>query len=1018
MMYDIKRNNVIVASVQAEGKETIRMMGEETVSMSFKLPELKVLEKDDEIVVFGKKYYLSTEPSVEKISTLEWAYSLSFVSEKYKLGDAQFFFYDSNNVLNVTEFDPITTASSLVDLLVQNINRVHSGWSKGIVDNTDSKQVSFSGDNCLTALNKISEAFDLEFWVEDDKSIHFTEKNNPSGYSFEYGEGNGLKGITRQVSPDSNILTRLYATGAEKNLPVNYRDGQKKLRMAVPNLEKNVNFFGLIERVENFEDIFPKRIGTVTAVDPINPLIFTDNTIDFDLNATDNNGSTTVLINNVSAKVIFQTGQLAGYTLEIQEYGYNTATKTFTLLKNQDEKTLEVPSDLIRPEIGDTYILEDIQMPSNYVADAEAELQTKAQEYIDENSRQKLQYTVISDPIYFKNQDIDISVGFTNHMVDSDFGLDDDIRVTATIKDLQNEYDVQFEMSESSAIPSIIKNYIEKEKQLSSIIKNNKFNKELARQSYYFAREMFNKTFDGEGYFETGNYKPLSIETKAISLGSPMQAFALPNISWYVENNGNDVSHTAGELVHFSINPNGTRTWTLVDELIQGISSNFNRIYIKAEKQGNTAIAVITEDEILVESDPDYYYFEAGVLSSVLDDYRQIKMTHGFGFINPAELSIGKISSPFGGSYIDILQDKIKIHADLELTDDSIAFEQINGQIYIGGENLLEQSGSLLDDYNFIADTTRYYGKELPYTYSVDALNTIAEDAVFVIVGKNASTNLYEVISQKVIPLSGVAERVHISFKIFLNSYKKIFSQLVRISDNSVVNTIKPKLEVGNRPTDYNQSQYDVNLKIAEVEKKTNFLTTSIYGNIVATGTVLLGNYETGTNAGITGEGTVDDVFLWAGSNYAGKEAAPIRFYRNGTGVLKNVTVEGEIIAESGWFGTGDVGFEIFDLGIKTKEGYIVCGDYTSAQKSFVQIVGTAVGSPLILIQNDVTSSAGKTGIYISVSGSSSSNVALQISNGEIRVKEDSTGTSYTAFTGTKIISGVSLKFVKGLLVQ
>lgn len=404
-------------------------------------------------------------------------------------------------------------------------------------------------------------------------------------------------------------------------------------------------------------------------------------------------------------------------------------------------------------------------------------------------------------------------------------------------------------------------------------------------------------------------------------------------------------------------------------------------------------------------------------------------MTHGFGMINPAELSIGRISSPFGGSYIDILQDKIKIHADLELLDDSIAFEQINNQIFIGGENLLVGTIEERDYYDMIENKDRYINQELPFTVSVDCLSTQQFDAILVVLGKNNNTNTYEVIAQKEFQTKGILERVWVSFKTFLNKFKNIQIKIVKNPSGEDVQMQKPKLEVGNRPTDYSQAQYDADLKIADVEKKTNFLTTSIYGNVIATGTVLLGNYETGTNAGITGEGSVNDVFLWGGSTYANRNQAKVRFYRNGKFYAGDAHVEGyvkatdgeftgTIKAKSGWFGEGDKGFKVYTDGIITRSGWMWIGDQTG----FGQENGMATlltdgngGSASINVQNDRTTSYGKTGLYISVD-KGTSNTALQIRKGGIRVYSDSDGWR-DGFTGIKTIGSTSLLFVKGILV-
>ena len=131
------------------------------------------------------------------------------------------------------------------------------------------------------------------------------------------------------------------------------------------------------------------------------------------------------LLYTSTAKIIFQTGQLAGYTIELLEAGgFISSTKTFYLNRVKDEANLVVPSELLRPAVGDKYIIVDIMMPETYVLAAETLLKTKAQEYLDKNSRERFQYAVVSDPFYFEAQNVNIALGSTVHFTDAEFGLD------------------------------------------------------------------------------------------------------------------------------------------------------------------------------------------------------------------------------------------------------------------------------------------------------------------------------------------------------------------------------------------------------------------------------------------------------------------------------------------------------------------------------------------------------------------------------------------------------------------
>uniref|UniRef100_UPI00389137FF phage tail protein n=1 Tax=Elizabethkingia anophelis TaxID=1117645 RepID=UPI00389137FF len=693
MKYAIKRNNNIIAQIEPQGNVSTKIMGEELVNMTFELPTMVKFQIGDSVNIYGANYYLLQAPVVEKVNTRHFKYSLQFGSIIYELSKIQLLFPDAENNLTVSEGNPIGNADLLIGLVLNNANRLQNGWTKGTVIETEAKQVDFSEDNCLSALAKIAEAFEVEYWIDADKSIHIVERKNDSGYSFQYGKNKGLKSITRNPLDGSNIVTRLYASGSEKNIGAKYRNGAKRLKMDVPYLEKNTDIYNVIEHTKKFDEVYPKRIGTVTAVDANNPLIFTDSTMDFDLNERDGNG-TTILIQGIPAKVTFQTGQLAGYMLEIKENGYHTATKTFTLNKNKDEKAIEVPSNFIRPKVGDKYIITDIVMPASYVTNAEAELKVKAQEYLDKNCKERLQYTVVSDPFFFRELNVNIALGNTVHFIDADLGLDANLRILSISKDLQNPYKVAFEIGEDATIISIVRAYIEKEKQQTAIIKEQKYNAAAARAAYYFGLELSEKTFDSEGYFDVTKIKPASIDTKLISLGGRMQQFSLPDVNFYLENNYTSLRNTSGRIVHLTISDT-PRTWYIASNTILNIGAVYQYVYVKCQRNGTNANILVTPNQITVEQDPDFFHFEAGYISSIQNGFRVCKMTYGFAQINPQEISIGRWASPLGGDYIAFNESGIEIKGKVTFASDSPALNQVQEKIdavQVGTRNLFLKS--------------------------------------------------------------------------------------------------------------------------------------------------------------------------------------------------------------------------------------------------------------------------------------------------------------------------------------
>ena len=446
--------------------------------------------------------------------------------------------------------------------------------------------------------------------------------------------------------------------------------------MPVAFLEKNTDKYGVIESLQRFDDIYPHRVGKVTAVDNNNPLVFTDADMPFDLNEADSHG-TVILIDNVSPKVTFNTGQLAGYTFEVAKHGYNSKTKTFTLLKNKDEKAVEVPSKRLRPAIGDEYVVTDIKMPQAYVQAAEQQLQEKARGYLDKNCEYRCIYDVVADPIYFKEQRINIKLGDTCRFVDKDFGLDADLRVLSWTKDINAPWDVRFELGEKAVMFKTVREIFKGERRRKTVSQTLSYNAEMARRSYLFAEEINDNIFDGDGYFDPDKIKPLSIETKMLTVGSRSQQFALPDLILTIERDNTALRNTKGRLVHSTI-ADKPRTWNIPANFQTNINAEFHYIYIKAQRTGTNANVLVSTEHISLEQAPTYYHFEAGYLGSVQDGFRRIKLVHGFTQVSPGEITTGRISAANGEQYIDIEQDKIKMVGEVEFAPGSPAKQALD----------------------------------------------------------------------------------------------------------------------------------------------------------------------------------------------------------------------------------------------------------------------------------------------------------------------------------------------------
>ena len=163
------------------------------------------------------------------------------------------------------------------------------------------------------------------------------------------------------------------------------------------------------------------------------------------------------------------------------------------------------------------------------------------------------------------------------------------------------------------------------------------------------------------------------------------------------------------------------------------------------------------------------------------------------------------------------------------------------------------------------------------------------------------------------------------------------FLEFYEVSSPILVSSIK--VEKGNKPTDWspapedvenqianinsdlevirrnakriedleNQNKANTDERIGKLDQKTAFLNdTQIAGNVVATGTMIVGN-TLGTQAGISGVGNANnDVRFWAGSEFAGRYAAPFMVLQDGSLYATNAHISGVINATSGSF-TGQI---------------------------------------------------------------------------------------------------------------
>lgn len=482
-------------------------MGDDNVQLSIVSSELLNLGKGDKIIVEGEEYTIRTKVNREMLSDNHYVHDATFYGVMYELMKSLYRNTDANGKSSKSTFDLTYNIRDFVKVLIYNVSRDYPGlWAfdEANCPDTEPRTISFARNNCLQVLQMLcsDREFDLEFLITQKdgvRTIHigkFGAKVVPPGGNafFEWGKGNGLYKLKEQKVDDKTIITRLWVEGGTTNIRSDYRDYSERLQLPFPvrlNKKEHKLWDGTIvppqseyigisddnkryledgdlrdalgsdEDAVTYDNIFPKRTGTVTALvaDDINSFI--DDTMDFDLNEKDDKG-TKYLINEVSAKINFISGKLAGQQFELaKKGGYDHATKRFTLIPFTDNRGLTIPtteSEAYRITEGDTYKITDIHLPKSYEDDAEEDLWYAGYNEFKPRTQARAQYQLTFERSYFLNalpSDSETTVFHVGNYVpvkDERFGIEKNIRIQKVTKNLLVEHDYTLTLSDITAI--------------------------------------------------------------------------------------------------------------------------------------------------------------------------------------------------------------------------------------------------------------------------------------------------------------------------------------------------------------------------------------------------------------------------------------------------------------------------------------------------------------------------------------------------------------------------------------
>lgn len=758
--------------------QNISLMGDDNIQLSIISTELLDFEKGDKIIVCGEEYTIRTRATREMKTDRYYQYDAVFYGVMYELMKTQYRNTDESGKSTSMTFDLTYSIRDFVKVIIYNMNRDYPGlWAfdEANCPDTEPRTISFSKQNCLQVLQSLcsDNNFKLEFRITQNngvRTIHIgkfgTKVVPPNGSDyFEWGKGGGLFTLKDQKVDDKAIITRLWVEGGTTNIRSDYRNYSERLQLPYPKrmnknehtladgtvIPANSEMIGIdddnkryIEDAElaqeigseedgaQYDDIYPKRTGVVTAIveDDINS--FVDDTMDFDLNEKDDNG-TKYLINGVTAKITFITGRLAGQQFEVKaDGGYDHAKKQFTLIPFTDKRGLTIPttdSEAFRVEVGNTYKITDINLPKSYEDNAEEDLWYAGYDDFKPRTQSRVQYALTFDRSYFLENLPDDSetsvfkVGDYVPVKDVRFGVEKSIRIQKISRNLLVDHDYSLTLSDTTTI-SISQQTVIDVIEHNKIIEANRL-KDLskARRGWRTTEELRNMVYDTDGYFDPENIRPNSIDTNMLTVGSKSQQFVLIGVVMQanVNGNANRFDASSGILAHLTIDETTIKQWNLSELSVTLSEQGGYYVFAKCSKTGSNGVFVVTQTPYKFEptEDPNNYYFQIGIISSLYpdDNFRDFVTTYGFTRINGKTITTGAIVTSDGECYLDLDGNKFRIGDATSSIDWNVTARK---QLTLHNVRLLSDSGDVSfigvyrGDYN--EKYVYYTGDEVSYS--------------------------------------------------------------------------------------------------------------------------------------------------------------------------------------------------------------------------------------------------------------------------------------------------------------
>ncbi|MFV0341003.1 MAG: hypothetical protein ACK5MA_10345 [Parachlamydiaceae bacterium] len=694
------------------------IMGDNNLTLKFSLPEYLKAAGDELGIPLGswcefkaERYMLFSPENFVKQHSEHYDYTLILEAWIAYMKFVKFKFFtvernpgqpDKMVGAPKLKFSLTATPEDFVWLMVDCMNFSGvTGWTVGECIESDPVTIDFNHDYCYGVLQKIADAFNTE-WEVDNKTIHIRKVERKDGngnrisFPLSYGYSNGiLPGITRKQFDDSKVVNRVWVQGGDRNInygtygndtllmPKNstyeYEGKQYRTDETGCFVEPVGRTSSLSEDSLDISKVYPKRVGTITQVFEVDDAQgfydFTDTSIPDTLDFSK------MFIPGETMTVVFQTGQLAGMEFEVK---YIHSERKFKLVPNTDNG-LTYPKGSIIPEAGDKYGVFHMSLPPEYIDSAEIEARDEAVKFLYENSQPKYTYQWQLDGIFAKEQWGTIggflTPGYFVEFSDPQFLPEPvDIRITSVKEYVNKPKSPTIEISNNvtgKALGAVL-NEIPTQEQGTD--RKDSVIKEYAKRRWKDTQELIDGIIGMSDEFQENLLSALVFEGMVFRAGAATLQYRFLADDWDTSIEPGLIFNKtekrfycpASRIKHETLEIGGQKPYWVIPEYRTDAldAATPYYLYLKCSKElavvdgrlTGDAIFFISDQRIKIEDEEGFYTLWVAFINSENEEGdRSFTTMYGLAELLPGQLTVDTLRSSDGKSFWKALKNQFKI---------------------------------------------------------------------------------------------------------------------------------------------------------------------------------------------------------------------------------------------------------------------------------------------------------------------------------------------------------------------